>query len=131
MPSRGSQNQSWRFVVEERQQKVSDINAMIDDFTRVAEELDRQIAQEEQRAGISDITHFAYPIYAKAARQRRDNLQHSIRDLQAKLEEAETELEEARSRLQSSELAANRDNLRSRGSVGNRRFPANLAFEGD
>jgi hypothetical protein len=36
---------------------------MIAEFSRMARELEREIAIEEQRAGISDISHFAYPTY--------------------------------------------------------------------
>lgn len=130
MPSRQRHCRSRRIEVEERQQKVADIEAMIEDFSRVAEELDRQLRYEEQRAGISDPTHFAYPIYAKAARQRRDNLLESIRDLNAKLEEARAELEQARSELQTAELFANRDGQRARRSAGER-FQGNMALERD
>ena len=37
-------------------------------------DLDREIANEEKRAGIGDPAHFAYPTYARAAMGRRDNL---------------------------------------------------------
>jgi len=114
MPSRHSSGRSRRFEVEERQQKVADIEAMIADFRRVAEELDRQVRYEEQRAGISDPDHFAYPLYAKAARQRRDNLVSSISDLSAKLEEAREALEQARAELQTAEALANREPQRTR-----------------
>lgn len=114
MPTRHGQDRARRFEVEERQQKVADIEAMIADFTRVADELDRQASYEEQRAGISDPRHFAYPMYAKAARQRRDNLHASIRDLTARLAEARDELEAARAELHSAESLASREPQRGR-----------------
>jgi flagellar protein FliJ len=114
MPSRQRSDRSRRFEVEERQQKVADIEAMIADFSHVADELDRQLRHEEQRTGISDTNHFAYPIYAKAARQRRDNLLDSIRDLNTKLEQARAELEHARADLQTAEMFASRDGERPR-----------------
>jgi len=49
---------------------------------------------EEQRSGITDIAHFAYPTYARAARTRRDNLQRSAEELTSQLEEARHFLEE-------------------------------------
>jgi len=113
MAPRQDHGRAFRFEVEERQQKVADIEAMIEDFSRVAEELDRQVHYEEQRAGIHDPAHFAYPIYAKAARQRRDNLYASIRELSEKLEEAREALENARSELEAAEMAANRGTARS------------------
>lgn len=122
MPSRHGHGRSRRFEVEERQQKVADIETMIADFRRVAEELDRQVRYEEQRAGVSDPNHFAYPMYAKSARHRRDNLLSSIRDLSAKLEEARAELEQARAELQTAETLANREPQR-----GRRVSPSRLA----
>lgn len=114
MPSRQTPGQLRRFEVEERQQKVADIEAMIEDFRRVADELDRQVRYEEQRAGVSEPGHFAYPMYAKAARKRHDNLLDSIRDLNTKLDEARAELEQARAELQSAETIASRDTQRPR-----------------
>jgi len=130
MPSRQRNSRSRRFEVEERQQKVADIEAMIEDFTRVADELERQLRYEEQRSGISDPNHFAYPIYAKAARQRRDNLLESIRDLTAKLEEERAQLEQVRAELQTAETFAGRESLRSRRS-GTDRFSGSMALERD
>ena len=130
MPSRQRHSRARRFEVEERQQKVADIEAMIEDFSRVADELERQLRYEEQRSGISDPKHFAYPIYAKAARQRRDNLLESIRDLTAKLEEERAGLEQARAELETAEMFATREGLRSRRG-SNDRFSGNMALERD
>ena len=47
----------------------------------------REIKTEEQRAGITDTAHFAYPTYARAAMVRRDNLRGSANDLKDKLDE--------------------------------------------
>ncbi len=66
-----------QFQVQEKRRKLAQIEMMIGEFARMAAELDREIALEEQRAGISDTTHFAYPTYARAARARRDNLLRS------------------------------------------------------
>ena len=43
---------------------------------------------------ISDPNHFAYPTFAKAARQRADNLQVSIKELKVQEEALELALEE-------------------------------------
>ena len=128
MPPRQSNFRSRRFEVEERQQKVADIEAMIEDFTRVADELERQLRYEEERSGISDPDHFAYPIYAKAARQRRDNLLESIRDLNAKLEDERAGLEQARAELETAEMFASRDGARARRN-GDNRHSGNMALE--
>ena len=50
-----------RFEVEGKRRKVAEIEAMISDFNYIAAELDRQIATEEDRAGVFDIGYYAYP----------------------------------------------------------------------
>lgn len=84
-----------RFQVDERRRRVQQIEAMVAEFSRIAQELDREVALEEQRAGIFDQTHFAYPTYARAARTRRDNLNRSADELRSQLDEARRHLDEA------------------------------------
>jgi len=84
-----------RFHVEEKRRRVMQIETMIGEFARMAGDLDREIAIEEQRAGITDMAHFAYPTYARAARARRDNLLRSADELKGQLDEARSHLEEA------------------------------------
>jgi hypothetical protein len=88
-------NRLRRFELNEKRQTVAGLESMIADFRRMAEDLDRQIDIEEQRCGIRDINHFAYPTFAKSAVRRRDNLLSSIADLKAKLEAAQSELSDA------------------------------------
>ncbi len=84
-----------RFQVDERRRRVQQIESMVAEFCRIALELDREVALEEQRAGIFDQAHFAYPTYARAARTRRDNLVRSAAELRAQLDEARRNLDEA------------------------------------
>jgi flagellar export protein FliJ len=95
MKSRDALSRLKRFGVEEKQRRVSEIEAMIGDFNQMASHLDRQIAIEQERAGVSDTNHCAYPTFAKAAIQRRDNLLASAADLEAKLASARETLGEA------------------------------------
>ena len=95
MKSRDALSRLKRFDVEEKQRRVSEIEAMIGDFNQMASHLDRQIAIEQERAGVSDTNHYAYPTFAKAAMQRRDNLLASAADLEAKLASARETLGEA------------------------------------
>ncbi len=97
-----------RFEANEKRQKVVDIEMMIADFRRMADDLDHQIKVEQEASGISDVNHFAYPTYAKAAIQRRDNLRASVEALEAKLGEAKADLEAALEELKKSELAEER-----------------------
>jgi flagellar protein FliJ len=98
-----------RFQVDERRRRVAQIEAMIADFHRMAADLDREIAIEEQRAGITDPNHFAYPTYARAAGTRRDNLRRSAGELNDQLEEARTALEIAVEEMKKAESMENRD----------------------
>ena len=82
---------------------------MIADMERMAGELMAQVQAEEAKAGISDITHFAYPTFAKAARTRAENIEDSIRELQLKLEPAQDDLSEAVEELKKAELLEQRD----------------------
>lgn len=84
-----------RFHVEEKRRRVTQIESMVAEFSRIARELDREVAIEEQRAGIFDTSHFAYPTYARAARARRDNLHRSAEELMGQLDEARRCLDEA------------------------------------
>ncbi len=95
MKSRDTLIRLKQFHVEERRRRLTQIEAMIGEFARIAADLDREIALEEQRAGISDTTHFAYPTYARAARVRRDNLLRSSEELRGQIEDAKAKLENA------------------------------------
>ncbi|MFO7477197.1 MAG: flagellar export protein FliJ [Methyloceanibacter sp.] len=109
MKSRDALIRLKRFDVEEKRRKVADIESMIGDFNHMAVDLDRQIAIEQDRAGITDINHYAYPTFAKAALQRRNNLSASAADLAPKLAAAREELDEACEDLKKIELLEERD----------------------
>ena len=112
MKSRETLIRLRKFDVDEKRQKVASIEAMIDDFKAIADDLDRQILAEQQRAGCDDINHFAYPPFAKAAVQRRDNLMISITDLEMKLDAASEELQDAMKALKNIEILEERDMAR-------------------
>jgi flagellar protein FliJ len=61
------------------------IETMIVEFDRKCIDLGHQIEAEEMRARIYNPDHFAYPTYAKAARERRAKLQRSADALRAEL----------------------------------------------
>jgi flagellar FliJ protein len=109
MKSRDTLIRLKRFHVDEKRRRVVQIETMIAEFDRMAADLDREVASEEQKAGISDLSHFAYPTYAKAARTRRDNLMRSADDLKAQLFEAQAGLGEAFEALKKVEILDNRE----------------------
>jgi flagellar export protein FliJ len=114
MKSRETLIRLKKFQVDEKRRKVMQIEGMIAEFERMANDLEREIKIEQDRAGIHDPTHFAYPTYAKAAIQRRENLKHSADELKAQLNDAKEALEEAYEELKKVELLDERDQLRER-----------------
>ena len=90
------------------------IEMMVADFERMATELDQQIELEQNKTGISDVAHFAYSTFAKAALQRRDNLLASAQDMRVKLETAQDQLAEALEDLKKVELLDQREHERER-----------------
>ena len=74
MKSRDTLIRLKKFQVDEKRRKVAQIETMIAEFERMAGDLEREIKVEQDRAGIHDPGHFAYPTYAKAAINRRENL---------------------------------------------------------
>ncbi|HSM20414.1 MAG TPA: flagellar export protein FliJ [Hyphomicrobiales bacterium] len=98
-----------RFQVDEKRQQVSDLEAMIDDFERIAADLDPQIETEQTRTGSTDVNHFADSTFAKAAIQRRDNLRASVDELKGQLEAARDALEESYEELKKAELMESRE----------------------
>ncbi len=99
MKSRESFVRTKRFELDEKARRVAELQEMIGDFEQLASDLERQIAAEEDRTGVKDIGHFAYSTFAKAAKQRRDNLRSSAAELRAKLEDAEKDHDETRAQL--------------------------------
>jgi flagellar protein FliJ len=114
MKSRDALIRLKRFDIDEKRRKVAEIEAMIGDFNHMAVDLDRQIAIEQERAGTTDVNHYAYPTFAKAAIQRRNNLTTSAANLAAKLAAAREDLDEANEELKKIELLEERDAERMR-----------------
>ncbi len=98
-----------QFQVNDKRRQVLQLDMMIAEFERMANELDVQIVAEEKKAGITDVNHFAYPTFAKAARQRRDNLKNSQHDLLQQRTLAEALLGEAEAELNRAEALESRD----------------------
>lgn len=109
MKSRENLLRLKHFQVQDRTRQLAQIDMMIAEFERMSGDLVAQIELEEKKSGITDTTHFAYPTFAKAARQRVDNLATSIRDLQEKRITADDALKEAEEELRKAELKEARD----------------------
>jgi hypothetical protein len=109
MKSRENLVRLKKFQVGEKRRQLLQLDMMIAEFDRMAGELEFQIAAEEKKAGITDINHFAYPTFAKAARLRRDNLKNSQSDLAQQRTLAESLLAEAEAELSKAEMLESRD----------------------
>ena len=114
MKSRETLIRLKKFQVDERRRKVAQIEGMIAEFERMAGDLEREIKTEQERAGIHDPAHFAYPTYAKAAIGRRENLKRSADELKVQLDDAKATLGEAFEELKKVELLDERDQMRER-----------------
>ena len=114
MKSRETLIRLKKFQVDEKRRKVAQIEAMIAEFERMAGDLEREIKGEQDRAGIHDPAHYAYPTYAKAAIQRRENLTRSVDELKAQLDDAKNALAEAFEEQKKVELLDERDQARER-----------------
>jgi flagellar export protein FliJ len=114
MKSRETLIRLKKFQVDEKRRRVAQIEGMIAEFQRMSVDLEREIQTEQERAGINDPTHFAYPTYAKAAIQRRENLNRSTDELRGQLEEARGHLADAFEDLKKVEMLDERDQARER-----------------
>jgi flagellar export protein FliJ len=114
MKSRDAVIRLKKFQVDEKRRKLMQIERMAAEFERMAGDLDREIKIEQDRAGIHDPSHFAYPTYAKAAATRRENLMRSADELNGQRADAEAALAEALEELKKVELLDERDQMRER-----------------
>ncbi|WP_407965267.1 flagellar export protein FliJ [Bartonella sp. C271] len=104
MKSRQNMVQLKMFQVREKRREIAQLEMMITEFERIVLELEEQIVSEERRSGNNDIHHFAYSAFARAARQRRDNLTDSIRDLKLQKTNAKITLKEIDTELQRAQM---------------------------
>ena len=125
MKSRETHIRLRKFQLDEKRRRVAQIESMVAEFERMATDLDREILAEQERSGIHDPAHFAYPTYAKAAIQRRENLKRSADELKGQLDDAKAALQEAFEELKKVELLDERDQMRER-SAENAREQAEL-----
>jgi flagellar FliJ protein len=112
MKSRETLIRLKKFQVDEKRRRVAQIETMIAEFERIATDLDREIKLEQDRAGIHNPAHFAYPTFAKAAITRRENLKRSADELKTQMEDAQAALGEAFEELKKVEMLDERDQAR-------------------
>jgi flagellar export protein FliJ len=103
-----------RFQINEQRRKVAQVEGMIAEVQRMANVLESEVRAEEERVGIHDPAHFAYPMLAKAAMQRRENLKQSAAKFNLQLGEVKAALDEAVDDMQKLELLDEREQTQER-----------------
>ena len=104
MRNRESLVRLHRFQVDEKRRKVAELETMLGEFRNRERELDAQVQVEQRKAGISDVAHFAYPMFAKSVLRRRENILNSITEITQQLEGAKDELTQAFQELKKYEI---------------------------
>jgi len=92
MKPRESTIQAKEFKAVSLRRQLAQFDRMIDDLDVIRGELAKQIDNEERRTGICDPDNFAYSTVARAARERRRNLDTTIGDLSDRRAQAAEEL---------------------------------------
>ncbi|MFZ3034083.1 MAG: flagellar export protein FliJ [Parvibaculum sp.] len=104
MRNRESLIRLHRFQVDEKRRKLAELELMAQEFRARERELEAQVEAEQKKAGISDVAHFAYPMFAKSVIRRRQNILTSIEDIERQLDTAKEELSEAFRELKKYEI---------------------------
>lgn len=81
MKPRESTIQAKEFQAAALRRQLAQFERMIADLDVIRAELTKQIEAEERRSGVDDPSNYAYSTVARAARDRRANLTHTIEDL--------------------------------------------------
>ena len=80
---------------EDTRRRMAQMEAIVADFDRTANELGDWIKAEENRTRIQDPAHFAYSAAATAMRHRRDALRRSRETLMRSIDELKRQLADA------------------------------------
>ncbi|MGH6828445.1 MAG: flagellar export protein FliJ [Rhizomicrobium sp.] len=95
-----------RFRVDEIKRRISAIDVMRANLERKLGDLDEDVAREKQRAGESDIGRLAFPSFLRSVETRRQNLRHTLKEMEREYESAQSELAGAFQDLKALEFAA-------------------------
>jgi flagellar protein FliJ len=95
-----------RFRVDEMKRRIAAIDAMRVDLERKLTDLDENVARERQRAGDSDIGRLAFPSFLRSIDARRDNLRHTLKEIEREHASAQIDLNDAFQDLKALEFAA-------------------------
>jgi flagellar FliJ protein len=94
-----------RFRVDEMKRRIAAIDAMKVDLERKLTDLDDNVAREKLRAGDSDIGRLAFPSFLRSIEARRENLRHTLKEIEREHMAAQVDLSNAFQDLKSLEIA--------------------------
>jgi flagellar protein FliJ len=94
-----------RFRVDEMKRRIAAIDAMRADLERKLTDLDDNVTREKQRAGDSDIGRLAFPSFLRSIDARRENLRHTLKEIEREHASAQLDLNNAFQDLKALELA--------------------------
>ncbi|MGB3810648.1 MAG: flagellar export protein FliJ [Parvibaculum sp.] len=117
MRNRESLIRLHRFHVDEKRRKLAELELMLQEFRARERELEAQVMSEQKKAGISDVAHFAYPMFAKSVIRRRQNILTSIEDIDRQIEAAKEEVANAFRELKKYEIVEDNRKRRHRKEV--------------
>lgn len=95
--------QKWQ--VDEKRRQVSDLQDMLAQFERRAEELEAEVRREQKAASLDLAVSYIYGPYAESVLQRRATLRESIVEVESSIEVARDELADLYQELKRYELA--------------------------
>ena len=99
-----------RWHLDEKRQKLGDLERLAERLEQDLARLDEGIARERELAERDEEAQRAFPAYYQAERQRRDRINQSIADVKEQIETAREEVGEAFRELKKYEMAkANQD----------------------
>ena len=101
-----------RFRVDEMKRRIAAIDAMRTDLERKLTDLDDNVAREKQRAGDSDIGRLAFPSFLRSIEARRENLRHTLKEIEREYAAAQQDMADAFQDLKALEIAAEQQTKR-------------------
>jgi flagellar protein FliJ len=94
-----------RWQLDEKRRALSELQAFADRLSAERERLDMELATEAAVAAETFEGQRAYPAYARAAKQRRDQLEKAIEEVQGRIARATDELRQFFREAKTLELA--------------------------
>lgn len=105
-----------RWQLDEKRRQLADLERLLTDLKSQSERLEAEV-QSEQRAAESDEGRYAYPGYAAAVVDRRENLTRSMVEVEVSIEAAREEVAAIFEKVKTYEQAERRQQERARANI--------------